>query len=168
MINLLLKNFRFATYDKLPLKILQKIFWNFFSQFTAAGIYVVFQPENANSFEVTLFVCSLWVQLECNGRGSPVTAPLFDLLFFAMQCNSISFCILVFSLSLHTRRLGTFKNKEVVEFYFCVSVHRSISQIKHQLDATLCRFYFCSHSTCFGRQAPIIRSIKKLARRPLV
>ena len=25
-----------------------------------------------------------------------------------------------------------------------------------------------SHSTCFGRQAPIIRSIKKLARRPLV
>jgi len=28
-------------------------------------------------------------------------------------------------------------------FYFCVSVHRSISQIKHQLDAKLCRFYFC-------------------------
>ena len=25
-------------------------------------------------------------------------------------------------------------------FYFGVSVHRSISQIKHQLDATLCRF----------------------------
>jgi hypothetical protein len=47
-------------------------------------------------------------------------------------------------------------------------VHHSISQIKHQLDATLCRFYFCSHSTCFRHQAPIIRSIKKLARRPLV
>jgi len=29
------------------------------------------------------------------------------------------------------------------KFYFCVSVHRSIGQIKHQLDATLCRFYFC-------------------------
>ena len=28
-------------------------------------------------------------------------------------------------------------------FHFCVSVHHSISQIKHQLDATLCRFYFC-------------------------
>jgi len=28
-------------------------------------------------------------------------------------------------------------------FYICVSVHRSISQIKHQFDATLCRFYFC-------------------------
>ena len=28
-------------------------------------------------------------------------------------------------------------------FYFCVSMHRSKSQIKHQLDATLCRFYFC-------------------------
>ena len=28
-------------------------------------------------------------------------------------------------------------------FYFCVSVHRSISQMKHQLDATLYRFYFC-------------------------
>ena len=31
----------------------------------------------------------------------------------------------------------------VCEFYFRVSVHRSVSQIKHQLDATLCRFYFC-------------------------
>ena len=29
------------------------------------------------------------------------------------------------------------------EFYFCVSVDRGISQIKHQLDATLCRFYYC-------------------------
>ena len=30
-----------------------------------------------------------------------------------------------------------------IRFYFCVSLHRSISQIKHQLDATLCKFYFC-------------------------
>ena len=29
------------------------------------------------------------------------------------------------------------------KFYFCVSVHRRINQIKHQLRATLCRFYFC-------------------------
>jgi len=29
------------------------------------------------------------------------------------------------------------------KFYICVSVHRSISQIKYQLDASLCRFYFC-------------------------
>ena len=29
------------------------------------------------------------------------------------------------------------------KFYFCISVHRSISQIKHLLDATLCKFYFC-------------------------
>ena len=28
-------------------------------------------------------------------------------------------------------------------FKFCASVHHSISQMKHQLDATLCRFYFC-------------------------
>ena len=28
-------------------------------------------------------------------------------------------------------------------FYFCVYVYRSIGQIKHQLDATLCGFYFC-------------------------
>ena len=28
-------------------------------------------------------------------------------------------------------------------FLFCVSVHHSISQMKHQLDATLCRLYFC-------------------------
>ena len=26
--------------------------------------------------------------------------------------------------------------------------------MKHQLDATLCRFYFCSHSTCFRRKRP--------------
>ena len=51
-----------------------------------------------------------------NGRGSPVPAPLFDLFLFAIECNSISFFfILVFSLSLHTPRLGTFKNKEVEE-----------------------------------------------------
>ena len=54
------------------------------------------------------------------------------------------------------------------DFTIVFSVHRIIAQIKHQLDATLCKFYFCSHSTCFGRQAPIMRSIKKLARRPLV
>ena len=29
------------------------------------------------------------------------------------------------------------------KFKFCVSVYHSISQMKHQLDATLCRFYFC-------------------------
>ena len=34
-------------------------------------------------------------------------------------------------------------DKDAVTFYVCVSVHRSIGQIKHQLDATLCRFYFC-------------------------
>ena len=37
----------------------------------------------------------------------------------------------------------TLKATNLNEFYFCVSVHRSIGQIKHQLDATLCRFYFC-------------------------
>jgi len=64
--------------------------------------------------------------------------------------------------------MGGKKGKVIPKFYFCVSVHRSIGQIKHQLDGTLCRFYFCSHSTCYGRQAPIIRSIKKLARWSLV
>jgi len=28
------------------------------------------------------------------------------------------------------------------KFNFCVSLHRSISQIKHQLDATLCNFIY--------------------------
>jgi hypothetical protein len=37
----------------------------------------VFQHENASVFEVILFISALWVQLECNGRGSPVTAPLY-------------------------------------------------------------------------------------------
>ena len=27
-------------------------------------------------------------------------------------------------------------------------------QTKHQLDATLCRFYFCRVTTCFGRKRP--------------
>ena len=31
----------------------------------------------------------------------------------------------------------------ITKFYFCVSVNHSISQIKHQLDETLSRFYFC-------------------------
>ena len=31
----------------------------------------------------------------------------------------------------------------ILGFYFCASVHHSISQMKHQLDAFLCRFYFC-------------------------
>jgi hypothetical protein len=35
------------------------------------------------------------------------------------------------------------KHLQVTKFYFCVSVHRSISQIKHQLDAALWRLYFC-------------------------
>jgi len=47
------------------------------------------------------------------------------------------------------------------KFYFCVSVHRSIGQIKHQRDATLQVLFLQTHSMCFGRQAPIIRSIKK-------
>jgi len=42
----------------------------------------------------------------------------------------------------HSVNPGIFRNGRG-KFYFCVSVHRSISQIKHQLDATLCRFYFC-------------------------
>jgi len=32
--------------------------------------------------------------------------------------------------------------------------------MKHQLDATLCRFYFCSHSTYFGRKRPSSGVIK--------
>ena len=54
------------------------------------------------------------------------------------------------------------------EFYFCVSVHRSISQIKHPTWCKTVQILFLqSHSTCFGHQAPIIRSIKKLTLRPL-
>ena len=42
-------------------------------------------------------------------------------------------------------------------------------QIKHKLDATLCRFYFCRVTLhVSGVKRPIIRSIKKLAQRPLV
>ena len=26
--------------------------------------------------------------------------------------------------------------------------------MKHQLDATLCRFHFCTHSTCYGLKRP--------------
>jgi hypothetical protein len=38
----------------------------------------------------------------------------------------------------------------VKRFEFCASVHRSISQMKHQLDAT----FLQGHSTCFGRKRP--------------
>jgi len=36
-----------------------------------------------------------------------------------------------------------YSKDSIIFFYFCVSVYRSISEIKHRLDATLCRFYFC-------------------------
>ena len=48
------------------------------------------------------------------------------------------------------------KNAECLTFYFCVSVHRSISQIKHQLDATLCRFYFCRVTCVRGCRASFL------------
>ena len=58
-------------------------------------------------------------------------------------CNITSYIIFPFTggSSLRFLWLG---RRPLRRFYFCVSVHRSIGQIKHQLDATLCRFYFWS------------------------
>jgi hypothetical protein len=53
-------------------------------------------------------------------------------------------------------------------FYFCVSVHHSISQIKHQLDATLCRFYFCRVTLHVSGASAHHQEYLKLVRRPLV
>ena len=63
-----------------------------------------------------------------------LTLPVFVSLIHLSQ----SVCITAFTfLLLRTHSQPTH------QFYFCVSVHRSISQMKHQLDATLYRFYFC-------------------------
>ena len=40
-----------------------------------------------------------------------------------------------------TRVLRT--KREMMNQYICSNTYKSTSQIKHQLDATLCRFYFC-------------------------
>jgi hypothetical protein len=105
--------------DKLPPKILQKFFWKFFAIYSRWNLCSVsawqrhyFWSYSLHLFSVTSLTV-LWVQLECNGRGSPVTASYFGLFSFAMQSNSISFCVSAFSLSLHKRQLGTSKNKDV-------------------------------------------------------
>ena len=53
-------------------------------------------------------------------------------------------------------------------FYFCVSMHRSISQIKHHLDATLCRFYFCRVTLHVSGASVCHQEYLKLVWRPLV
>ena len=73
---------------------------------------------------------------------------------------SVLFTTLFFKLSLSVSCAEHLANREVKGLIDDVKV--KLSKIKHQLDATLCRFYFCRITlTCFGRQAPIIRSIKK-------
>ena len=59
-------------------------------------------------------------------------------------------------------------DKNIAKFWFCASVHHSISQMKHQLDATLCRFYFCRVTLHVSGASAHHQVYLKLARRPLV
>jgi hypothetical protein len=59
------------------------------------------------------------------------------------------------------------------EFYFWKNgTHAMEFTVRSNKTPTWCStvqvLFLQSHSTCFGHQAPIIRSVKKLARRPLV
>jgi uncharacterized protein (UPF0276 family) len=47
-------------------------------------------------------------------------------------------------------------------------VHHSISQIKHQLDATLCRFYFCGVTLHVSGASAHHQEYLKLVQQPLV
>ena len=47
-------------------------------------------------------------------------------------------------------------------------MHRSISQMKHQLDATLCRFYFCRVTLHVSGASVHRQEYLKLVQRPLV
>ena len=53
-------------------------------------------------------------------------------------------------------------------FEFCASVHHSISQMKHQLDATLCRFYFCRITLHVSGASAHHQEYLKQVQRPLV
>ena len=57
---------------------------------------------------------------------------------------------------------------KVFFFLFCASVHHSISQMKHQLDATLCRFYFCRVTLHVSRASAHHHEYLELVQRPLV
>ena len=53
-------------------------------------------------------------------------------------------------------------------FLFRASVHHSISQMKHQLDATLSRFYFCRVTLHVSGASAHHQEYLKLVQRPLV
>jgi hypothetical protein len=42
-------------------------------------------------------------------------------------------------------------------WWLLILITAGVIQMKHQLDATLCRFYFCRVTTCFGRKRPSSR-----------
>ena len=78
------------------------------------------------------------------------------------KCHAI---VLAYNLILVIIKSNTFIS---FFFKFCVSVHHSISQMKHQLHATLCRFHFCRvtlHVSCASAHH---KEYLKLVRRPLV
>ena len=57
---------------------------------------------------------------------------------------------------------------EGILFQFCASVHHCIGQMKHQLDATLCRFYFCRVTLYVSGASAHHQEYLKLVQRPLV
>jgi hypothetical protein len=67
-----------------------------------------------------MMICTNMAVVQILGLGVALVPPTQDT---EVVCVCVCVCVVTF-----------------LRFYFCVSVHRSISQIKHQLDATLCRF----------------------------
>ena len=65
--------------------------------------------------------------------------------------------------------IATESNQKRVTFtYFGSAVRRITSQIKHQLDATLCRSYFCRVTLHVSGASAHHREYLKLVQRPLV
>ena len=68
----------------------------------------------------------------------------------------------------YKHKLNThFLSNETPKNEFCVSVHHSISQMKHQLDATLCRFNFCRVTLHVSGASAQHQEYLKLVQRPL-
>ena len=56
----------------------------------------------------------------------------------------------------------------IAKFSFFASLYHSISQMKHQLDATLCRFYFCRVTLHVSGASTHHQEYLKLVQWPLV
>ena len=118
--------------------------------------YIILKPSFRGDSGKAGFVTHgvLWLNLpnyditvagtkSCNSERAAVNSDAWTVFVseqISMHISRVTCCCILVSSRFLRLRLC---EQNQTEFYFCVCVHRSISQIKHQLDATLCRFYFC-------------------------